>query len=207
MTGKINDCRGFTLIELLVTIAMFGLIVVLVINAKTAQQDQSITQQQAVEMQQTVRAAAYLMTREIRTAGFNPHYTKYDAGITAAAANTLTFSRVASDDGKDNDGDGQIDEDGELEIITYALQDSDGDGDTDITVAYNAGGAQILAQNITNLVFEYFDESGLVTADLDDIRSIQMTVTVTTDTNELARSTDNNTRALSTIVYLRNLGF
>lgn len=207
MNNMLKSTKGFTLIELLVAIAMLGVIITLMVNSKIGQQDQNITQQQAVEMQQNVRASVFLMSREIRSAGYNPEYRTYDVGIVNAGANTLTFNRVASDDGDDNDNDGTVDEDGELEIITYTLQDSNGDGDNDITVAYNAGGANSIAENIQNLVFAYFDENGAVTADTTAIRSIQITVTATTNISELARSPLNNTRTLSTLVYLRNLGF
>ena len=146
MNNMLKSTKGFTLIELLVAIAILGVIITLMIDSKIGQQDQNITQQQAVEMQQSVRASVFLMSREIRSAGYNPEYRTYNVGITNAGANALTFNRVASDDGDDNDNDGTVDEDGELEIITYALQDSDGDGDNDITVAYNAGGANAIAE-------------------------------------------------------------
>jgi prepilin-type N-terminal cleavage/methylation domain-containing protein len=207
MNHMLKSTKGFTLIELLVALALLGVIITLMVNSKIGQQDQNITQQQAVEMQQNVRASIFLMSREIRSAGYNPEYRTYDVGITNAGANTLTFNRVASDDGDDNDNDGIVDEDGELEIITYTFQDSDGDGDNDITVAYNAGGANSIAENIQNLMFAYFDENGAVTADTSAIRSIQITVTATTNISELARSPLNNTRSLSTLIYLRNLGF
>jgi len=207
MTSVLKSTKGFTLIELLVAIGMFGIIITLMVNSKIGQQDQNITQQQAVEMQQNVRASVFLMSREIRSAGYNPEYRTYDVGIVNAGGSTLSFNRVASDDGDDNDNDGTVDEDGEIETITYALQDSDGDGDNDITVAYNAGGANSIAENVQSLIFAYFDENGVVTADTSAIRSIQITVTATTNISELARSPLNNTRTLSTLVYLRNLGF
>ncbi len=199
--------KGFTLVELMISIAIFGVVVGLVATSKTRQTEQNITTQQAVEMQQNVRAVIFLMARELRSAGYNPEIQDHDTGITNAGANTITFNRVASDDGDDNDGDLAFDESGELETIVYALQDSDGDGDNDITVAFNAGGAQIIAENVQNLTFAYFDENGAVTADLDQIRSVLVTVQTTVDSNELDRYPTNNTRTLSSMVYLRNLGF
>ncbi len=206
MNIMLKSTKGFTLIELLIAMAMFGIIVTLMVNSKIDQQDQSITQQQAVEVQQSARATVYLMSAEIRSAGYNPEYRKYDTGITNAGVNTMTFNRIASDDGDDNDGNGVIDEDGELETITYTLQDSDGDGDNDITVAYNGGGANPVAENIQNLSFVYFDINGAVTAVTSDIRSIRITVTARTDITELARAPLNNTRTLTNTVFLRNLG-
>ena len=199
--------NGFTLVELLISIAIFGLVVSMVINSKVSQTDQNITSQQAEEMQQCVRCLVFLMAYELRTAGYNPEIASHDTGITNAGANTISFNRVASDDGDDNDNDSTTDESGELETVVYALQDSDGDGDLDVTVSFNGAGAQIIAENIPNLTFTYFDEDGADTADLDEIRSVLVTVQSTVDVNELDRYTRNNTRTLSSMVYLRNLGF
>lgn len=208
MNFVLKSTKGFTLIELIVAMAMFSVIVTLMVNSKIGQQDQNITQQQAVEIQQNVRATVYIISGEIRNAGYNPEYTKYDVGITTAGANTVTFNMVASDDGKDNNNNGTSDEAGELKTITYAFQDSNADLVSDyITINYNTGGgAQPLAENIQNLSFTYFDENGAVTADTSVIRSIQIAVTATTDINELARAPLNNTRTLTSRVYLRNLG-
>lgn len=204
---NIKNSKGFTLIELLIAMVIFGLVITGIVTSKIRQQDQTIGQQQAVEMQQTVRAVIYLMSRELRSAGYNPEFANYDTGVTAATATSVTFNKIASDDGDNNDGDGETDEDGELETITYAFQDLDADGDNDITVEYNGGGAQLIAENIQNLGFAYFDQNGAATAVPEEVISVQIAVTATTDTNKLARSTTNNTRTLSTRVYLRNLGF
>ena len=90
MNNMLKSTKGFTLIELLVALAMLGVIITLMVNSKIGQQGQNITQQQAVEMQQSVRASIYLMSREIRSAGYNPEYRTYDVGIVNAGANTLT---------------------------------------------------------------------------------------------------------------------
>ena len=205
-----NGSSGFTLIEILVGLAIFSLIITLLVSSKIRQTNQGVTRQQAVEMQQTVRSVILLMTNEIRQAGYNPHYKDYRPGISSANASALRFTLVASNDSVDNNGDGTVDEDGEFETIAYGLQDADGDGDTDITIDYNGSGAQLVAENISSLNFSYFDETGaalaLPVADPGEIRSIGISVTVTTDINQLARSSD-NTRTLSTVVFPRNLGF
>lgn len=200
MMNTIKNSKGFTLIELLIAMVIFGMVIAGIVSSKIRQQDQTIGQQQAVEMQQTVRAVIYLMSRELRSAGYNPEFQKYDTGITAATATSLTFNKIASDDGDNNDGDAETDEAGELETITYTFLG------TDITVD-NGGGPRLIAENIQTLGFAYFDQDSAVTAVPEEVTSVQITVTATTDTNELARSTTNNTRTLSTRVYLRNLDF
>lgn len=179
----LQTSKGFTLIELMITMAISGLIIALIITSKIGQQDQHLTQVQAVEMQQSVRAVMSLMKQELRMAGYNPYSPDYGEGISAANVDNLTFSYVADDDCTDNDGDSSnpgvctdpdVDEEGELEIIAYAFGDPDGDGDNDITISFNGAGAQVIAENILNLGFVYFDADGNITADLTRIQSIQI---------------------------------
>ncbi len=203
---EIKNSQGFSLMELMIAIAIFSIIVALIVTSKVGQQDQSITQVQAVEMQQSVRSVMFQMKRELRRAGFNPFPTNYNSGILSATATSISFTAVASDNGEDDDNDGTTDEDGELETITFALADSDGDGDFDITASYDGGGAQVIAENVQNLNFTYFDSAGNITAVLNNIRSVQINVTTTTDVDELVRDTDNSTRRLTTTVYMRNMG-
>ncbi len=207
MMRCIKTSNGFTLIELLIAVAIFGIVVAGIVNSKIRQQGQTITQQQAIEMQQTARAVLFLMSRQLRQAGYNPSYKKYDTGITVATATSLTFNWIANDDGLNNDGVGVADEDDELATINYTLQDEDADGDLDIS----ANGV-IMAENIQNLTFTYFNATGVLlpapVADPTLIRSVQITITDGTDINQLSRAANNNnTRSLSTSVYVRNMGF
>lgn len=205
MMSVLGTSKGVTLIELLVAMSIFSFIVAGIISSKLEQQDQHISQLQAVEMQQSVRAVMFLIKREIRMAGYDPFMQDNGAGIITAQANNLFFSIGAVDDGKDNDGDGQVDENQELETISYAFLDPEGDGD-DMTVSYNGAGAQVIAENILNLEFSYYDANGGSPGSVTDIKSVQITITTTTDVNEFARTTNNNTRTLNTRVYLRNMG-
>lgn len=201
----LGTSKGVTLVELLVAMSIFSFIVAGIISSKLEQQDQHISQLQAVEMQQSVRAVMFLIKREIRMAGYDPFMQDNGAGIITAQENNLFFSIGAVDDGKDNDGDGQVDENQELETISYAFSDPEGDGD-DMTVSYNGAGAQVIAENILNLAFTYYDADGGNPGSVIDIKSVQITITTTTDVNEFARTTNNNTRTLNTRVYLRNMG-
>lgn len=218
-----HNNRGFTLLELLIAIAIFGIVVGLIIDEYSAQTGQSITQQQAVEIQQTARASMYLISNKLKMAGFDPQGNN-DAGITAAGDGingSLDFSYYVDfgEDGiNNNPPDTSIDEAGEwgtgftLQTLSYAFNDSDGDGDNDIEMNDNSGGYNLLAENISTLDFTYFDQDNnsitipIPPATLEDIRTIQITITATTDSNERDQSNGNNLRTITTIVKCRNLG-
>ncbi len=217
--------NGFSLIELLVALAVFSIVVALIVSARIRGQDQELTQQQAVEMQQTARSALLLMSKDIRMAGYDPD-NDFSTGITAAGDGTpgstldLAYGAFEDSDGSrydadstDNDGDGQTDEANELGLrtVSYQLQDNGGDGDMDLTVLKGGGGGyHLLAENIPSLEFAYLDEDGNPIAapagQLDDIRAVRITITAGVDSQELDRFPENNTRTLTTTVKCRNLG-
>lgn len=201
--------RGFSLIELLVALTIFSIIVALIVSARIRQERSEVSQQQAVEMQQTVRAAMMLMAKDFRMAGFDPD-DNTNAGITTAGdgstGTNLTLTYVASDNGINDDGDGTVDEDDELRTVSYQLSDHKGDGDLDLMVEKNGGGYQLLAENIASLTFDYLNAEGNSTTDLADIRAITVTLTATVDNRDLNRLGTNNTRSLSSTVKCRNLG-
>lgn len=192
-----NNHNGFTLIELLVAIAIFSIVTALVVNSRSEQQEQHITQLQAVEMQQSARAVLLLMKQELRMAGFNPLSQSYGEGVDTADDTTITFSSVSSDTGG-------------LDTITYTWVDGDGDGDFDITKSENGGAAQVIAENITAFSFDFFDGVGNQllpepVATPSNIRSVQITLTSQVDQDHRDASLTNNTRTLSTRVFLRNM--
>ncbi len=210
MTGIRQNNKGFTLIEMLMAMAIFSILIGIAVSAKIAQQGQHITQDQAADMQQSARASMYLLARSIRMAGFSPNETDSGAGMIAAgdgsSGSPLTFSMVADDDGVDNNNDGTVDEDDELEIVSFAM-----DGSSNITVEYNnSGTVEPLAENIESLGFVYLDRNGAVTADLDDIRAVEVSIRASSAqavTNELDYAqANNNTRTLTAVIKARNLG-
>ncbi|MCP3940830.1 MAG: prepilin-type N-terminal cleavage/methylation domain-containing protein [Desulfobacteraceae bacterium] len=197
MMKSLKTANGFSLMELMIAMALFSIIIAAIIGSRTRQQEQHITQTQAVEMQQNVRAVMFMMKKAIRMAGFNPYTTDYtNNGINTADSTTLTFSYV--------DTVTEL-----LSTDTYAFEDDDGDGNID-DITLNA---VVLAENISNLTFTYFDGTSPVpnaiaapVATPADIRSIQISITAIVDQDELAWATNNNTRTLTSTVFLRNMG-
>ena len=172
-----NGNKGFTLIELLIAMAISGIVMAAIYSAYDSQQRAHAIQQQVVGMQQNIRAAMYLMGREIRMAGYDP-YGDSGAGITASAEKTLAFTFVADDDNYDNDGDGATDETGELKTIQYDLYDAYSDGDNDIGRKVGTL-KRAAAENIEEMEFYYtLQDDSLTTAPANpsDIRSVQITL-------------------------------
>jgi type IV pilus assembly protein PilW len=175
-----SNRKGFTLIELLIATAITGIVAGAIFTAFQSQQKSYLIQDQVTEMQQNIRAAMYIMVREIRMAGYDP-YGDSGAGITAAAEKTFTFTLVADDDDYDNDNDTITDEIGELKTIQYNLYDAYSDGDNDIgrQVGSSSSSKRAVAENIEEIEFFYTLADGSSTtapANPSEIRSVQITI-------------------------------
>ena len=169
MSPTTNNNKGFTLIEILVALALTGIVLGAIYTAYQSQQKTYIMQESIAEMQQNLRAAMYLMTQEIRMAGYDTRGTA-NAGIETANASEIKFT-------KDLDGDGSIDS-GNSEEITYSLYTADG---IQKLGRKNPTLNRPVALNIDALNFVYLDEDDAVTGTLSDIRSIQITIVAKTD--------------------------
>jgi len=217
-----DNKKGFTLVELLVAMAVTVIVAGAAVSSYMNQQENQLSQKQIVEMQQNMRAALYVMTMELRMAGYDP-YDKYGAGIVTAGngvpvadggTGPLTFTLVADDDCIDNDNDNpdpdscsdnNVDEEGELKTISFELYDAYNDGDNDIGRAVGAGAPQAIAENIQTLDFTYLDGDGNPTADTSEIKAVQIDITAHVDTDSVDYTLNNATRSLSTIVQCRNM--
>jgi len=188
--------NGVTLIELLIAMAMLSFVAGLFVSEHIRQQNQEMTQAQAVTMQQSVRASMLLMTKEFRMAGYDPEK-NFNAGITDAGDDFIDFSYVDS---------------GALQTMSYRHEDHGGDGD--LRVNKGGGGYYLLSENIETLNLEYLDEEGssIVIDDpvsqgtLDMIRAVRITITAGVDSQQRDLSPGNNTRTLIKTVKFRNLG-
>lgn len=123
---------GFTLVEIMVAMAICGIVLAVMYKVYRMQVGTYTGQQQVVEMQQSMRAALYLMEKEIRLAGYAPLGGLAQPVITTANKTEIQFSMDitgGASDGLDNDGDGDTDE------STFGEEfdgiDNDSDGETD----------------------------------------------------------------------------
>jgi len=117
-------------------------------------------------MQQNLRAALLLLSRELRLAGYDPT-SQANAGFTSAAVDSVTFTMDLNEDGDVNDSD---------ETITYNLYTSDG---IQKLGRRNPTQNMPVAEHIANLEFYYRLENGTWTtapANLADIRAIRISI-------------------------------
>lgn len=77
-----KDSKGFTLVELLAVVAISGIVSIAIIGFFISQQRSHSAQEQVTFMQQNVRAALGVMTKELRMTG-------YDAGTAFSVADQI----------------------------------------------------------------------------------------------------------------------
>lgn len=176
MLDILNNKKAFTLIELLVAMAISGVVMAGIYSAYYSQQKSYITQDQVAAMQQNLRAAMYILQREIRMAGCDPTENA-EAGIQTAGSNSIRFTSDITDDTGTGDPDGDTDDTNE--DVTYSLYTADGIqklGRKSPSTANN----QPVAENIDAFDFVYLDEDGspLTTpvSNPANIRSIEITL-------------------------------
>ncbi|MEW6428514.1 MAG: prepilin-type N-terminal cleavage/methylation domain-containing protein [Thermodesulfobacteriota bacterium] len=166
-----REQKGFTLVEVVISLMMASIIGVAVYNSAKVQQDTYVSQDMVVGMQDNLRASLLLMEKEIRRAGYNPNES-LATGITAAAANQLTFTY---DDGT-----------GTLETITFLLYNG-GNPVRQRLGRRNPLQTMPVADYIENLEFFYTMADGSQTtapATLADIRAVQVTVLARTENTD-----------------------
>lgn len=169
--------KGFSIVELLVAMAISLLVLASVYSVFRSQQKSTVVREQINMMQQNLRAGMTVMTRDIRMAGYiHPVITApLAAGITVANENELTFTLLKD---TDSNPDPLVNT---LKTIKYSLADyNNEDGDKDLVMEVDGGQQQLIAEDIDALDFVYLDENGGVTADLGDIRSVQVTMVAKT---------------------------
>ena len=180
---------GFSLIELLAGILISAVLLAGLYSVLFSQQQAFSAQEQIAEMNQNIRGALDLMTREIRLAGYK--------------TSTSTFNGIATATPDS------------IQILADLNQDGDvADADENIIYTYNSGTMQIcrngvglpVADNITSLSFQYTLKNGTVTsapANLADIQKI--TVSITARTANPDRSGVYRSMTLSSDITPRNL--
>ena len=171
---------GFTLIEILIATTISMVVIGGMFSLYTSHLKTRTVQNSMLDMQQNLRAAMYLMGRDIRMAGYQGDVTGASiAGITVANATAFSFTYLAETDGDNNDDDDDTDEYDELSRIGYALYDADSDllheeiGRTQDSVT------GVVAEAIEGIDFLYIlnDETKTrIPANLQLIKAVQVTI-------------------------------
>jgi type IV pilus assembly protein PilW len=139
-THRCNQRHGFSLVELLVAMAIAGVVMAAVFKIFTTQQDSYLIQEQMAEMQQNVRTAKYIMTREIRMAGYDPMNAGAAFGFVSAYGDSINFTMDI------------VGEDGAVTVpgddITYSVSNSNLDRN-------EGAGNQVVVENVEAVGFAY----------------------------------------------------
>ena len=196
------------MVELLVVLAISSIVFSLMYQIYSAQLKSHTTQQELVEMQQNMRAALYLMEREIRMAGYGPEGGVDDPPFSTAQIDSIAFAMDINEGGTLGVSDGDTGSPGE--VISYSLNNGL------VRNASDGNGNQFLLgdNDITLLTFVYKDEDG-VTLDDDGagnlttvasrqaIRSVEIILNASIGTTVMVAPHDMELRSE---VKVRNLG-
>ncbi|MDA3918208.1 MAG: PilW family protein [Deltaproteobacteria bacterium] len=232
-SGLKKNESGVTLIELLIVMLISSIILGAIFTISSNHQKSYLANDRLTEMQQNLRAAIIIMSREIREAGCDPTGLA-DAGIILATQGRLQFT-------KDMDNNG--DTDGTSEEIAFGFSNTNDSGANGIADGGGAdwstpadlgrdvgSGFQPIAENIEAVEFNYIlsDDTTTTTpssSQLNDIRAVQISilarassreqnfpVTVTTYKTasgiDWSRPNDNyRRRFISVTIQCRNLGY
>jgi type IV pilus assembly protein PilW len=189
---RINLQAGFTLIELLIAMLLASIVMAAAYATYLTQQKSYFAQNQVVEMQQNIRAAMLMLSRDIREAGCDPTQVA-GAGFVTATAGQLRITRdIAGHAVSPNQEDGDVLDPNEDIVFGFdPTADANADGIPDGAVAVNfcrrdVNGAaptvfQPIAENIERVEFRYIDENGAFIAapitaqvNLNSIRAVQV---------------------------------
>jgi len=181
---------GFTVTELVLALAIMMMVMAAMVSLLISLNRVYAAQNVAAGVQQVTRAGINIMTRNIRMAGLNPLKINR-IGILEASVNKIRFQQ-------DTNGSGTI-ETGQNEDIAYLsnannqlIRQKDG----------NFRSNKSLVDHVKDLTFKYFDRDDEETSILDDIRTVEISLTV----REPAGKDKFISRTYSTRVICRNLG-
>jgi type IV pilus assembly protein PilW len=190
---------GFTLVDILVGLGLAAVIMVIVVGIFTTLAKSYTTQNVAADAQQIARAAVELMIQEIRMAGFDPtgsahagivtdfdkengFYEGHDGNTLPTDATHLAFTIDADMDGRidnctaadEEAGCAEEDDNSENELIAFQLNN----GALEKYRGGSAGWEDLTRNNVSDLNFTYYDETGAKTTAVDAIRTVEISMTV-----------------------------
>lgn len=169
------DKRGVTLIEILVTLVIAGIAMAAIYEIYLSIQRHGIAQDAISEMQQNVRIATDQITKELRSAGYNPNPIVGIVGSGCAAPDSPSCSTrtlSASYPGNSVTLRGDFDGDGVFEEATYKVNTSSA-----LVRCYkvstdpNPCQDEVFVPNITSVTFNFYDKTNTAT----DVKTVTTT--------------------------------
>lgn len=158
MFQPLKNTRGFSLIELLIGMALLGIVLTAVYQLYISTNKSQAAQDLEVEMQQNARSAADFLVRELR-----------NGSILSCLENTSTTCPTAGD-----------------KLMFTSVADTDTRifswSSTDNILRFSKAPSgspdrQPLADNITTITFNPFDQNNNATTDLSNVKRIDVTIT------------------------------
>ena len=166
---KVRPAAGFTVIEVLMVIAILS-IAFGTIYKSFEQLSRSYTKENVkAGIQQGARIAVEFMVQDIRMAGLDPLGTA-DAGMSTGLTGQLPVTNWIEFTA-DVNFDGEIKEDEDYERIRYRL-------DGKQLLQRNRMEEEVLLDNVTNLTFTYLNSEDAPTTDINEIRSVIVSLTM-----------------------------
>src|SRR6266446_9381058 len=173
--------NGLTMVEIMIYIAISSMMMASVYNAFHTQKNSYISQNNTVEIQQTVRSGIYTMTREIRSAGYDPTRNS-NAGFVkdlpdAPGKCSIDYTKKDNDIIAftiDHNGDGVIKKDN-AEQIAYRFNAG---AHTLERFNVTSGAWEAVAGNVDALNFVYLKPDGTPAAVPQNIQYIEIALLV-----------------------------
>ena len=182
----LRSAAGFTMMEMLMALAIFSIAFGTIYKSFKQLTRSTAAENVKAGTQQAARIAVDFMVQDIRLAGLNPLGSP-GIGIQAISPDSIRFTMDANFDGDDADT---------FEDLTYTYNSANG-----TLIQTNHLGDMVLIDNITSLNFTYLDSEDQTTSDLDEIRSVAISLTM----QRPAGRDEDISRTYTTRVRCRNL--
>jgi len=175
---------GFTLIELLIYMAVSSVLTASMYQMFYTQQKSYIAQNHVAEMQQNLRSGMYLMTKDLRSVGYDPTRRASPGFVTAfPSPNDLFVINYATSRDiiaftTDTDGSGTT-EASNLERIGYRLNAANR-----TLERFNAANVlpgkdwEAVVDNVDAVNFVYLKQDGTLATQADEIRAVEIALLV-----------------------------
>ncbi|MEJ2166664.1 MAG: type II secretion system protein [Desulfobacterales bacterium] len=171
--------KGFTAVELLISLAILSITLTSVYGLYMSFIRVQTKEGAKIKVQQNVRSSLDMMVRDIRTTGLDPELTGAFGIVPPLDSQRLKFTADRDMDGlldEPNEADGIDDSD--LEYMEYAY---DGSDSVEMILRKSDGTEEMramLVNDVTDLTFSYFDADDAATSIAEDVRTIEIRMTI-----------------------------